>query len=103
MLQCKNEFKKMYQQDPECRFGCKTEEDQKHSLTTCSQVISKSTSKNVFFENMFENVTKQKEVTSVLSLIDKTRSDMIDKFLPGETRFARTRARSYIVDGAVPK
>ena len=86
-----------------CRFGCNTDEDQQHSLTTCIPVLSKLPRKQIIFNNIFENVTKQSEAICILSQINKTRVEMMDKFLPGETSIARTRARSRKVDGAVPK
>ena len=66
-------------------------------------IQGKCTSTFIVFDNIFENITKQKEAVFALSQINKTRLELIDKFLPGETSTARTRARSRTVDGAVPK
>lgn len=53
-------FKKMFQHNLKCRFGCNIDEDQQHSLTSCIPVVSKFTRKHIFLDSIFEIISKQK-------------------------------------------
>ena len=76
----KQNFKSLYKNNMNCRFGCMENESQEHILTQCTPVSGDSC---IQYSDIFENVTKQKQSIKQFLVIDQLREDKL-KHLPGD-------------------
>ena len=95
----KNNFKKMYQNNIKCNFGCNEDEDQEHIFTRCEPILKKVTSKNVKYEDIFKDVDAQKEIVEHFARIEEERNKAMEALSPGGEQ-ARTRASQTSLDYA---
>lgn len=80
----KSNFKKLYKNNPYCRFGCLFHEDQIHIFKNCQKI--KSVFKNnidIEYNGIFGDVTSQIKTIKFFSGIEKTRLHLKDHLLPG--------------------
>jgi hypothetical protein len=79
----KNNFKKMNKHNIKCIFGCNSLEDQRHTFIICQKIKSQMTGPDIRYENIFGNISEQKEVVEIFLKIDETRTRMKHNLLPG--------------------
>jgi hypothetical protein len=81
--EAKSNFKKMHKYDLECRFGCKTNEDQIHIFTKCQQIKSQLNYQGILnYDHIYSDIEDQQDIIKVFIKIDKIRCKMKDKLLP---------------------
>ena len=57
--EAKGNFKSMFKSNPNCRFGCNTNENQEHIFTQCEALKTES-ELNVNYNGIFDNVNQKK-------------------------------------------
>ena len=92
-------FKKMYQNQIKCNFGCTENEDQEHIFMRCEPIIKNVTSKKVEYGDIFKERDKQKETVEHFVKIEEERIKALEALLPGREQ-ARTRASLTSLDYA---
>ena len=95
----RNNFKKMYQNQINCNFGCNEDEDQEHIFMRCDPIITNVTSKKVDYGDIFKETEKQKETIEHFLKIETERIKAMEALLPGREQ-ARTRASLTCLDYA---
>ena len=95
----RNNFKKMYQNQIKCNFGCNEDEDQEHIFMRCEPIKKNVTSKNVEYGDIFKDMDKQKESIEHFLKIEAERIKAMEALLPGREQ-ARTHASLTSVDYA---
>ena len=95
----RNNFKKMYQNQIKCNFGCNEKEDQEHIFMRCEPIIKNVTSKKVEYGDIFKERDKQKETVEHFVKIEEERIKALEALLPGREQ-ARTRASLTSLDYA---
>ena len=95
----RNNFKKMYQNQIKCNFGCNEDEDREHTFMRCEPLKKNVTSKNVEYGDIFKDMDKQKESIEHFLKIEAERIKAMEALLPGREQ-ARTHASLTSVDYA---
>ena len=90
----KNNFKRMNKNNLLCSLGCQNIEDQIHIFTQCPKI--KVSQNDLNYENIFKDVTYQKETIELFLKVEKKRKYKLDNIsknnLPPGGATARTRA-----------
>ena len=90
-------FKKMFKNDLQCSFGCKSEENQIHTFTQCLPLIEKIHITEMLDHNkIFSNIDDQRDIIHIFMKIEQTRLDLREQLLPGEEDDARTPRSKYL-------
>ena len=71
----KDNFKKLWQGQLQCRLGCLGNEDQNHIFT---QYIWLNPSTDIVYENIFKGANEQKEVIEVFIQKEAQRTQLLD-------------------------
>ena len=78
-------FKKMYRDGLQCRFGCNAIETQVHTFTQCKTLLQEAKLEQTFlnFNDIFGNTCAQKKIIEKFVIIEQTRNELKEKLLPG--------------------
>ena len=80
----KSNFKKLFKNNPFCRFGCLVQEDQDHIFKNCPKLNSiYKNNTNIEYKGIFSDVSIQIRTIKFFSGIEKTRLHLKDHLLPG--------------------
>ena len=76
-------FKKLFKNNINCRFGCKETEDQIHIFTNCVPLNSKRSNSKVTYNHIYGSVLEQKDLMTSFIQIEQERLHRIKHLLPG--------------------
>ena len=80
----KSNFKKLFKNNLNCRFGCLAQEDQAHIFKNCHKINSiHKENTNIEYSDIFCDVTKQIRTIKQFSGIEKIRLHLKNHHLPG--------------------
>ena len=81
--QSKFNFKKLFKNNINCRFGCKETEDQIHIFTNCVPLNSKRSNSKVTYNHIYGSVLEQKDLMTSFIIIEQERLHRLKHLLPG--------------------
>jgi hypothetical protein len=74
-------FRKLYKNDLNCRLGCDLPESQIHVFMHCKY---SEIPPNIFYNDIFENSIKQKEVIQAFIVSERRRKKLLEQVPPGD-------------------
>ena len=80
----KSNFRKLFKNNPFCRFGCLVQEDQNHIFKNCQKIYSiHKNNSDIEYDGIFCDATIQIRTIKFFSGIEKTRLHLKEHLLPG--------------------
>ena len=70
----------MYRNNLKCKLKCDSEDSMDHIFTSCDPIINKlGNNNNISLDQIFGNITEQKQASTLFVQIDKLRLELIDE------------------------